>query len=194
MNGQQLPRRWFWATTTGWCVGIPLVVVLALASDALGIEGRQTIVGLAMGAAVGWLQSGQLRNHLPTWRIWFWASTLGFALPFAAADLAGAVGLGGVYSLFLAAALGALLVGAWQARLLRPWRGAISGSGWVLVSLLGWTLGAAVAATADQAPRALGLSGLPGAGLYLLLAALGGPWLGLLTGLWLRQRRWAPAA
>ncbi len=186
MEMQQVARRWFWATTKGWWLGIPVVVLLALASDAVGIEGGQAIVGLGMGGAVGWLQRGLLRDRLPGWRRWAWASALGLGLPFAAADLLGALGLG-VYSLPLAAALGALVLGAWQARLLRPWLGDRGTGGWVLACLLGWTLATVAAAEADQLVRSLGLRGLPGALAFLALAAGGGPLLGWITGGWLRR-------
>ncbi len=186
MDAQRFARQWLWATTTGWWIGIPMVVALALASDALGIEGGQSIVGLAMGASVGCRQRDRLRGLLPGWRAWPWASALGLALPFALADLLTAAGQSALYSLPLATALGALALGAWQARLLRP---RVAGSAtWPLACLLGWTLGAAAGAGAGALTTTLGLRGIPGALTFLALTAGGGPVLGLVTGLWLGRR------
>ncbi|MFI0609631.1 MAG: hypothetical protein ACH37Z_17270 [Anaerolineae bacterium] len=186
MDAQRFARQWLWATTTGWWIGIPMVVVLALASDALGIEGGQAIVGLAMGASVGWRQRSRLRDLLPGWRVWPWASALGLALPFALADILTAAGQSALYSLPLATALGALTLGAWQARLLRPH--VAKSATWPLACLLGWTLGAAAGAGAGTLTTTLGLRGITGALTFLALTAGGGPILGLVTGQWLRPR------
>ena len=48
--------RWIRATSLGWLIGFALVIVLALAWDMLG-GGAQFMVGVGMGAGVGYMQS-----------------------------------------------------------------------------------------------------------------------------------------
>jgi hypothetical protein len=86
----------------------------------IGIGGVQVLVGLGMGTGVGLLQGRALRAVLGRTGPWAWSSALGLALPFLVTDVAAAAKSGVPYSLPRCVALGGLIVGSWQALLLRP--------------------------------------------------------------------------
>ena len=48
--------RWVRATWLGWLLGIPLIVVLALLAEGVGVGGAQVCVGAGMGLGVGFMQ------------------------------------------------------------------------------------------------------------------------------------------
>lgn len=45
-------------------LGIPFVAALALLGEAVGIGGIQVLVGLGMGAGIGWMQGRLMRGVL----------------------------------------------------------------------------------------------------------------------------------
>jgi hypothetical protein len=158
-----------------------LTIVAALAGDAVGVRESQVLVGVGMGAGVGFMQGRALRGIVSNPFAWVSASVAGLAAPFLVFDLSRAAGLQLPFSLYLCVALGGLGAGLWQAILLRSefnrtWL-------WVVGSVTGWSLAAASAAVADLLPRALSLRGLAGAGTYLAIVLAGGLILGLITGL-----------
>lgn len=85
------------------------------------------------------------------------------------------------YSLYLAVVCGGLVVGVWQAALLRPSIG--RANPWVAASVLGWVLASGSVALADDVVRAKDITGIPGALAYLCLVATGGVLLAVSTGL-----------
>jgi hypothetical protein len=175
--------RWIRTTTLGWILGFPLVIVLALAGETVGIGGNQSLVGAAMGLGIGWMQGRALRTTLGAARPWIIATTLGLAFPFIIYDLSVALERQLPYQLPYVVAIGGLCVGTWQSLILgRQFRG---NGLWIGASLVGWTLAASAAYFADTL-RSSGLRGIVGALAYLGLAALGGPVLGMVTGIALR--------
>jgi hypothetical protein len=172
--------RWIRATTLGWVLGFPLVIVLALAGEAIGIGGNQSLVGAAMGLGIGWMQGRALRTALGAPRRWIVATALGLALPFIIYDLSVALQRPLPYKLPYVVAIGGLCVGLWQSLILRQ---QFRGIGlWIVASLAGCTLAAGAAFIADVM-QGSGLRGIAGALAFLGLAALGGPVLGVVTGL-----------
>jgi hypothetical protein len=175
---------WLRAPRLGWFLGIPIILLLALAGEAVGIGGAQVLVGLGMGTGVGLLQGRAIHSLLGRAGPWVWSSALGLALPFFVADVATAASWGLPYSLHWCVAVGGLIVGGWQALLLRP---RFSGAAWwVAGSVVGWALAAATAAIADVLRGSGSLRGLLGAAVYLGTAATGGLVLGVTTGLAMR--------
>jgi hypothetical protein len=170
---------WLRATWLGWVLGVPCVALLALAGEAAGIGGSQFLVGLGMGAGVGILQGRALRPLHVSPLHWALASAVGLALPFLASDLAARRGWAISYSLFWCVVTGGVIVGLWQAMLLRA--RALGAGWWVAGSAAGWTLAAAVATAADVLGRTRALRGLAGAAAYLGIVAAGGLVLGLAT-------------
>jgi hypothetical protein len=175
-----LHRRWVRATWGGWLLGIPCIIALALAGEAVGIGGSQVLVGAGMGAGVGFMQGRVMRGVIGKAAPWAAASLIGLALPFLATDLANIAGLHPAYSLHLAVAAGGLVVGAWQALLLRP--RFPQAPVWIPASLVAWTLAAGTTALADLSRYARWPRGLAGALVYLGLIGVGGLVLGVITG------------
>ena len=68
--------RWVRATTVGWLIGFVLVVVLAMVWDMIG--GRaQFMVGVGMGAGVGYMQARVVGAWVDPTRRWLWTSIIG---------------------------------------------------------------------------------------------------------------------
>ena len=176
---------WLRATWLGWLLGVPLIVLLALMGEAVGIGGVQVLVGLGMGTGVGLLQGRALRSVLGRAGPWICSSALGLALPFLIADVAAAARWDVTYSLHWCVAIGGLIVGIWQALLLRArFTGLLW---WVAGSTAGWSLAAATAAIADLLRQTGSLRGLGGAAAYLATVMAGGLVLGMITGLVMRR-------
>ena len=187
VSDTRLLGPWIRATWAGWALGVPLVILLALTGESLGIGPLQFPVGLGMGIGVGFMQGRVVRNLLGEAAPWRWSCALGLALPFLAADVAQQAGRAVPYSLYLAVALGGLIVGIWQALLLRRRFSRVGW--WVAASVVGWSLAAGLGAVADGLPRSHAVRGIWGALAYLGIVAGGGLALGVVTGLvllWMR--------
>jgi hypothetical protein len=181
---------WLRATWLGWLLGIPCVVLLALFGEAVGLGGAQFLVGLGMGTGVGLLQGRVIRAVLGRSGPWILASAVGLALPFLTTDIATFCGWELSYSLSWCVALGGLVVGGWQALLLRA--RVLRSGWWIAGSAFGWTLAATAAGAADAWTTTSALRGLGGAAVYLGTVAAGGLVLGLVTGLTLGRLRPRP--
>jgi hypothetical protein len=187
-----LVLRWVRATWFGWLLGIPVIVVLALVGEGVGIGGAQVLVGAGMGAGIGFMQGRLVRTVLPNSAPWIWSCVAGLAVPFLVTDIANAAGRDIGYSLFVSVAVGGLIAGGWQVIILREhvrkaWP-------WVAASVLGWSLAAATSSVADALSRGRALRGLGGAAVYLGVVAAGGLVLGLVTGVcfaWMLRREHA---
>jgi hypothetical protein len=178
-SGRLAFGRWVRATWAGWVIGIPIVVVLALIGEVVGIGGVQVLVGAGMGTGIGLMQERAIRSVLRRGAPWFWSCVVGLGLPFLAADVAKAARWDSHYSLYLSVALGGLIVGVWQASLLLPH---LQNTGWWIVgSVVGWNLAAGMVAAADALQRSHSIRGLWGALVYLGIIAGGGLILGLIT-------------
>lgn len=184
--------RWIRATWTGWILGVPLIIVFALAGEAMGIGGFQVLVGLGMGVGVGFMQARALRPLVAAAGQWRWSCVVGLSLPFLTTDLLRESGREVPYSIYLAVALGGLIAGIWQALLLRRWFG--RAGWWVVASLLGWSLAAGLGELADGMSRAYSFRGIWGALAYLGIIAAGGLILGVVTGMALAGLVREPAA
>ena len=186
---RRLVRAWIGATWAGWLLGVPLIVALALVGEVIGVGGAQVLVGAGMGAGIGLMQGRVVRRLLGHSASWVLSCTVGLALPFLITDISNALAWTLPYSLFLAVAAGGLIVGIWQAYLLRPRLQRTDL--WIVASLIGWTLAAGTAYIADQFSRGIGLRGIWGALAYLAVVTAGGPLLGIVTGLclaWMPRR------
>jgi hypothetical protein len=172
--------KWARATWLGWILGVPVVILFAFIGEALRIGGSQVLIGLGMGTSVGVLQGLAIRRLIGRAAPWIWSSVIGLALPFLAADLLRASGRTSFYSIEIAVAAAGVIVGAWQAILLRPYSD--RAWMWVVANVIGWTLAALTVYAADSQFRAPNVGGLVGALLYLGTIAAGGLLLGLVTG------------
>lgn len=191
--GEAIPhlfRRWVFATSWGWLLGFAFLMLGAVAADLLfGAERAQFYLGLGMGAGIGYAQVRVTTRLLQIGKAWGWASVVGMAAPFVASDLLRAAwpGLSYLYSLWLSATCGGLLVGLLQRPLLRPH--APSAYWWIPASMAGWMLAAATPFLYGTVP---GLGTGVGAALINVAAIpLGGVILGVVTGgtlVWLLRR------
>lgn len=189
MKDRTIFLQWVRATWIGWVLGIPAIIVLALIGEGVGIGGSQVLVGAGMGAGLGFMQGRVMRALLQKFAPWFWSCAVGLAVPFLAWDIANAAKLNVTYSLFVCVASGGLIVGVWQAFLLRT-RFPRAGW-WVLANAVGWLAAAGLAKIAETLPRSQSLRGIGGALAYLGIVTGGGLILGLVTGVpmvWLRRQ------
>ena len=172
--------RWVRGTFAGWLLGFMFIVLGAVGADLIGTgeSESQFIVGIAMGAGVGYAQGRVVRQWLGgTWR-WTWASVIGMGVPFVASDFVSAVWSGYSFSLPLVVVIGGLLVGLFQRRVLRSH--CDRANWWVLACVAGWALAAGTAAVSGVLPSG------PSAGWLAILNVgvilLGGVVLGIVTG------------
>ena len=131
--------RWILATSLGWVVGVPIMILIGAGAEAVGLREGQFAAGLGMGATVGFLQWRQARRSFGATSAWFWASAVGMTCPFALCDLV-SYSLDG-WALIAPTALGALLVGLGQHRLFGI-RG-VRTYCWAPASVIAWALAAA---------------------------------------------------
>ncbi len=172
--------RWVRGTFAGWLLGFVFIILAAIAGDLIGMgQGEsQFIVGIGMGAGVGYAQGRVARQWFgATWR-WTSASVIGMGVPFVASDLASAVWSEFSFSLPLVVVIGGLLVGLLQRRILCSHSD--RANWWVPACVAGWTLAAGTAAVSGVLP-----SGPSDPWLVILnvgVILLGGVVLGVVTG------------
>lgn len=136
--------HWVRATFLGWLLGFAIILIGAVIGDLLGAGGGESIIGLGMGAGVGYTQG----RSLSRWQIpknkWMWSSIAGMGFPFIVSDIVYVVW--GEFSLtfpilLAATAFGGLLTGLLQQRILSLkferslW--------WIPTSIIAWSLAGA---------------------------------------------------
>ena len=177
----RLLRRWVLATSWGWMLGFVFMMIGAIAADLLmGAERAQFFIGLGMGAGIGYAQVRVTRRFLGIANSWGWASVVGMGAPFVVSDIARAIwpGLSYMYSLWLSAACGGLLVGLLQRPMLRPH--SPRANWWVLASMAGWMLAGATPLLFGTLPGIV--PGVAEAVINVIAIPLGGVILGVVTG------------
>jgi hypothetical protein len=172
--------RWVVANSLGWLIGFVLVIALALLLDLVG-GNAQFMVGVGMGAGVGYMQSRVVEPWIDSARLWVTATTVGMGVPFALWDVSTPLGLGSLFSLPLCVGIGGLLVGVLQWRRLR--HRSTRAAWWIPISLVGWALPVGFITLND-----LDLVPAPWGELLSIAAMfLGGALLGAVTG---KPLRW----
>lgn len=186
-------RRWLVATFAGWILGVVVMSVLDKGAQQIGM-GNHFPVGIGMGLSIGYVQWRVGRKWFNATSEWMLASLVGIGMPFVLSDVFSVWRSDAmIVSLLLNVALGSLIAGWWQWRILK--RRSLAARWWILGSVAGWMLGAA-------APLVLMSGGHPESSLALWCNigafALGGILLGVVTGgtlLWvLRSRQLATTA
>ena len=187
MIEQKFFWKWVRLSGAGWMLGIPFVAALALLGEAVGIGGIQVLVGLGMGAGMGWMQGRLMHGVLQQFWPWFWSCVVGLGVPFLAVDMVKLASRDFPFYPYSCVVLSGLLVSIWQYVLLRA---RFQNAGWWIAgSLLGWSLAAGLVGFADALLRSHSIRGISGALLYLGCLAGGGFLLGLVTGLILIRLR-----
>jgi hypothetical protein len=182
--------RWVRASFAGWALGFLLVLLLIAVSGVVGLGSTQFPVGLGMGLGVGAIQGG-VTEPLGVRRVrWLRASALGLAAPFIVNDVLQVIWPRLPFSLPLLIALGGLLTGVLQWRLLRGILG--RAEAWIVASVAGWSLaGTTVMINERFLPK---IPGIVGALLYIGVVLAGGIALGAVGGLALLRLAKAEAA
>ncbi len=166
---------WILRTFLGWTAGVVLAIACIIAVDSLGVSGTQSPLALGMGLGVGALQAGLVAPLIGGRRRWIAATTFGLSVPFLVADAARLVGGAMPYSLAAYVALGGVLAGALQERLLRS--AAVAGTRWwLIITPIGWLLAASTVWVAEWLPK--NVTGLIGAARYIGIVLSGGVVLG----------------
>ena len=168
---RSLFSRWVRASFAGWFLGLVLVVLMTFAWDALGVGNAQFMVGVGMGAGVGFAQARTARAWLGRTAPWVWSSVIGMGAPFLLWDILAGVGVRFPNPMLLSVVLGSILVGVLQRPLLA--RHSDKANWWVPACIAGWTLSAG--------PATASMSG-PMGGLVTVAILLGGIILGVVTG------------
>jgi hypothetical protein len=131
-------RQWIAASGFGWIAGVVLVIVTSVLFDAIGLEGFQFYLGISIGGGVGLLQWRLLRRigHIDAG--WIWSSIFGMGFPFLLNDLLSRSGAFSFGSYFLPVSVfsGAVVVSAWQYKILSPLTSAAPR--WPVASFAGW--------------------------------------------------------
>ena len=178
-SGSRFFARWVGFTFLGWLLGFVLTVILAVSWESIGLGTSQFMVGVGMGAGVGFMQGLIIKRWTGEWRRWFFSSIVGLGAVFVVFDLFGGIALQGSdsFALIVPVAAGGLLAGCLQWFVLRA-HGNRAGW-WPLSCMIAWLLAAWLA----TAPLLSGkVSGTSGALLQVGLILLGGVVLGLFTG------------
>ena len=133
--------RWILLTVAGWFTGVVIIIGLGLITESTGLNlGGNSVVGIGMGAGVGWMQWLALKKHIAVSKNWIWFSIAAFTITYVVADI-----LGGFYELkpetFLpfATALGALLSGLLQYQFILN-KLSSRALQWIILSVIGWSL------------------------------------------------------
>jgi hypothetical protein len=167
--------RWILQTFLGWSAGFVLAIAFIIGVDGFGIRGTQFPLAAGMGLGVGLVQGRIVAPLLGGARGWVVATTFGLSLPFVLGDALRLLGGQAPYSLAGYVAVGGLLAGVLQWRLLRalpagapPW--------WPVLTAIGWLLAGSTVWLDDLLPRTRGLIG---AARYIAVVLSGGVVLGL---------------
>ena len=178
---------WLLATFAGWLLGLALILAAAFLGDLLGSGGSQFILGAGMGTGVGYMQGRIVKYLSDEAGPWLWASIVGIGAPFFVSDLLAALWAAFPFSLPLSVAIGGLLAGYLQRRILAPHTP--RANWWVPASFAGWILAAGMAALSGMLTGVL--PGAWGAIINLGLILLGGVVMGAVTGgalVWILKR------
>jgi hypothetical protein len=166
--------RWVRGTFVGYLLGFVFIILGGIVGHLLDMPESNFIVGIAMGAGVGYGQGRVAKDWLGTIWPWLWATAIGLAVPFVLVDIAAVVwsDFDGLRYLELDVAVAGLCVGLLQRRILRSHSD--RANWWVLFSVAGWSLAAWTAAVTPMG----GQNALLNLGMILG----GGVVLGIVTG------------
>lgn len=137
---------WVLATTIGWPIGIITAFIVAHIVNIVYPKETNLVVGLCLGAVVGYAQRRFARNPMTASGRWVLSTSIGMGIPYVAVVIADEFrsGLPGLISGVQAdmaqiAAVGGLITGLLQLRSVR--RQYRKAGLWILASIVGWGLG-----------------------------------------------------
>jgi hypothetical protein len=190
MTEQHTPKpltvlKWTLLTWAGWAAGIALIIGLGTLNEAAGISPEgQSVVGIGMGAGVGFMQWLALRKHVRSSHRWIWFSILGFSIAYILCDvILYFAGFHPDYFIILGTAAGALITGWLQYKYILRDISPFAKS-WIAYCFLAWMLAHLLTMGAflsnfrinDYIPRFLAIT------LAFIFILIGGPLLGFISG------------
>ncbi len=136
--GKKFLGQWILATSIGWPVGMFLAFLLSYAVVNLFYpKETNLIVGLCLGAGVGYSQWHIINKYFKISAWWIWASAIGIGLPFVVdVLLVELVGVESVLNLFITGVIGGLLIGLLQINVVKSL--SKKGIWWIFISPLAW--------------------------------------------------------
>lgn len=183
-------KRWVLLTTLGWLFGILLIVGFALIGEFLikmsHEYGGQTVVGIGMGAGVGFMQWMAIRKYVAASSGLFLYSVIGFSFAFFMLDVITAqIEMRTVtettipFAVFLGA-----FISAWLQYKFILKKVSESAKGWIIYSIIGWLLATLITMGTSLFNFKFG-GHLPVIFIVLfaiIMLSIGGPILGYITG------------
>lgn len=182
-------KRWVLFTTYGWFIGILLVIGFAFLAELLikmnDESGGQAVVGIGMGAGVGFMHWMAIRKYLASSSGLFLYSMIGFSLAFIFRDLIDLllnIPITVEITIPFAVLLGAF-ISAWLQYKYLFKKISDKAVGWISHSIIGWLLATLITwgislnfKLGDNFPKVFGVL------FAFTLLSIGGPILGYITG------------
>lgn len=175
-------KKWTLSTIYGWLLGFVVIIILAFASDALGIGNSQFFVGTGIATGVGFMQNRIMRSKLKIGWNWMWMTILGMTISFVFFDFGQNISnIIPAFNLQLSVAVGGIIVGVLQYLVLKAH--SINGScWWIFVSSIGWASAGLVVGLVDYLKDYISIDPLVLVLNLLLLTIFSSLVLGLITG------------
>lgn len=138
-------EQWILVTSISWPVGLFGSIIVANIVNIIYPEKTNLVVGLCVGAVVGYSQWRVLRKQIAVSGYWVLACSIGLGVPFIVIVILDEVGFTFPDSLSvqrlvrtMTGIIGGLLSGLLQMRLLKPY--STKAGWWIVASSLGWGL------------------------------------------------------
>ena len=135
--------QWVLATSIGWPVGIFLAFLLSYGVVNLFYpKETNLILGLCLGAGVGYSQWHIINKYFKISAWWIWASAIGIGLPFVVEVLLDELGgveyglVNDILGQFITGVIGGLLIGLLQINVVKSL--SKKGIWWIFISPLAW--------------------------------------------------------
>jgi hypothetical protein len=136
--------KWIITTSVAWPVGIIGAIIFSeLIVSIFYHKTTNLVVGLCVGAVIGYSQWLVLKKNFSVSSFWGLACAIGVGVPFIAGTILDEIGIKSLpdsetLSAFIAGIIGGLLSGLLQMRLLKPY--SLKSSWWLVISTMGWGL------------------------------------------------------
>lgn len=179
-------KKWALSSFLGWMIGITIVVAIAVTLNYFQVTNLHFFMGLVIGVTVGYIQWQMLYQIIPIDKKWVWYSALGLTLPFLTFDLLPYFTriVFPSYQLSIPIMLGALSIGALQAKLLKPF--SRKADLWLVACIFSWG-GAGFFALCGRYASKLVTNTTALYASQILLIVIAGIVLGLISGFFLKK-------
>lgn len=179
-------KKWVAYTFFGWCIGVLLILALAVMFDAVGIEHMQFFIALGIGLGVGFMQLQVLKKSTAITGQWLLQTVIGLGTPFLFFDLLRILGDVSLkeYYLPVCIVIGGIIVSLLQYKVLH--KNYKNAALWIAGSNLAWLLASAAVLSINYT-KYLSSNNWVLFSLNLILIFGGGVVLGWVSGLFLQK-------